>query len=369
MQGRQTLPRAVPATKGYLVGANQARAGEVILLSSRVNVERSVRAQAHLIGLWMYLAAMLGLLAGCTKAEKGGSSRHKVAAVLMAQDQFFRLNEFGMKDAADRLKVELLVGVADDKPDKEISLIDTYIEQRVNAILVSPFSAVGSIEALKRASAEGIKIVAYNLSIDKGFESANIESNQFDLGASTGRAFAKYVRARLGGKAKIALIGFASHLPEQGGARLKGFQSILKDLPGVSVVAEQDAWEAGRAATAMESVLLAHPDIDAVWAANEGGTVGAVTAVRSTGKAGKVAVFGTDMSQQLADFLLADDDVLKAVTGQQPFEMGSLAVETAVKVLDGQPVEKKLLLPGILFTREEPEAVRTYQRRLVELTK
>lgn len=317
----------------------------------------------------MCLAAMLGLAAGCTKGEPRDAGRLKVAAILMAQDQFFRLNEFGMKDAANRLKVDLRVGVADDKPDREISLIDTYIEQKVGAILVSPFNAVGSVEALRRANAAGIKIVAYNLSIDKDFESANIESNQFDLGASTGKAFAKYVQAKLGGKAKIALIGFASHLPEQGGARMKGFQSVLKDLPGVSVVAQQDAWEAGKAATAMESILVAHPDIDAVWAANEGGTVGAVTAVRSAGKAGKVAVFGTDMSQQLADFLLADDNVLKAVTGQQPFEMGSLAVETAVKVLHGEAVEKKHLLPGILYTHEEPEAVRAYLKRLAELTR
>ena len=327
------------------------------------------RTQGPPLGLLACLALVLGPLNGCGKAEKEPSGRRKVAAILMVQDQFFRLNEFGMKDAAKRLDVELLTSVADGKPDKEISLIDTYIERGVDAILISPFNAVGSIDALKRASDKGIRIIAYNVSIDKGFESANIESSQFELGASTGKAFAQYVRDKLGGKAKIALIGFVSNLPEQGGARLNGFKSALKDLPGVAVVAEQDAWEAGRAATVVESVLLAHPDIDVVWAANEGGTVGAVTAVKSAGKAGKVVVFGTDMSEQLADFLLADDSVLQAITGQKPFEMGSLAVETAVKILSGQPVEKKVLLPGILFTRQKPDEVRAYKQRLVELAK
>jgi hypothetical protein len=48
------------------------------------------------------------------------------------------------------------------------------------------------------------------------------------------------------------------------------------------------------------------PDLDAIWAANEGGTAGAVIAVKNAGKAGKVAVFGTDMSEQLARFLLEE---------------------------------------------------------------
>jgi ABC-type sugar transport system substrate-binding protein len=49
--------------------------------------------------------------------------------------------------------------------------------------------------------------------------------------------------------------------------------------------------------------------------------------------------------------------------------MGSLALETAVKVLEGRPVEKKRLLPGVLFTRQELDAVRAYKQRLGDLTK
>jgi ABC-type sugar transport system substrate-binding protein len=315
------------------------------------------------------LALLLVHFAGCQKAEQEASGRRKVAAILMVQDQFFRLNEFGMKDAADRLNVDLLPSQAEGKPDREISLIDTYIERKVDAILISPLNAVGSVEALKRASDKGIKIVAYNVPIDKGFEAANIESSQFDLGASTGKAFVRHVREKLGGKAKLAIIGFKSHLPEQAAARQDGFKSVLKDVPGVEVVIEQDAWEAGQAANVVQSILLRHPEVDTIWAANEGGTVGAVTAVRSEGKAGKVAVFGTDMSEQLADFLLADNQILQAVTGQQPFEMGTLALETAVKVLDGKAVEKKIVLPGILFSREKPDDVRAYKQRLLDLTK
>ena len=93
-------------------------------------------------------------------------------------------------------------------------------------------------------------------------------------------------------------------------------------------------------------ILTANPGVNVIWAANEGGTEGAVMAVKNSGKAGKIAVFGTDTDEQLANFLLSDDNILQAVTGQQPFEIGRLAVEAAVKALKGEPVEKKTLSPG-----------------------
>jgi len=187
--------------------------------------------------------------------------------------------------------------------------------------------------------------------------------------ASTGRAVRAMIEKRFGGKAQVAVIAFISHLPEQGGARLKGFRDGIAQLPGAQIVVQQDAWLAPQAANVVSSILTAHPDLNIIWAANEGGTVGAVTAVRNAGKAGQVLVFGTDMSTQLADFLLADDNVLQAVTGQQPFEIGSLALETAVKALEGKPVEKKVALPGILFSREAPEKVKEHRKRLEALSK
>jgi len=116
-------------------------------------------------------------------------------------------------------------------------------------------------------------------------------------------------------------------------------------------------------------ILTANPDINIIWSMNEGGTVGAVMAVKNAHKAGKVVVFGTDNSEQLADFLLADDNVLQAVTGQSPFEIGSLAVDAAVKVLKGENVEKKISLPGVLMSRERPDEVRRFKERLKELSK
>jgi ABC-type sugar transport system substrate-binding protein len=307
------------------------------------------------------------LLTGCAKKQDGPPPR-RVAGIVFQEDQFFRLALFGMRDAARREGVELLEANSAGRPDKEIQLVNTYVAQGVDGIVISPLSARASISALERARAKGITVVTYNTTVESAIPAAYIESDQVDLGASTGRAARAIIERRFGGKAVVALLAFQSQAPEQSTARASGFKRELAVLPGVQIVAEQDAWLAEQAVKKAGDILTAHPEVNVIWAANEGGTVGAVMAVKNSGRAGKVLVFGTDTGEQLAEFLLNDDDILQAITGQRPFEIGSRAVETVLKVLKGERVEPRIALPGVLLTRERPDEVRIFKKRLAEMS-
>ena len=347
-------------------GAPSAPAGASIPLT-RAAAPSALAALAAILALAACGGQGGGPAAGVSApgaAGMGGAKRPLIGAILMQQDQFFRLNEAGMRDAAARLGADLKVQNASGALDKEASILDTFMTQKVGAVLVSPLSTQASIPALKRANERGIRIVTYNNGIAADFPVCNIQSDQESLGASTGRAARGYIETKLGGKARVALIGFASQLPEQGGARQRGFKEAIAGMPGVEIVAEQDAWNAPEAATTVGALLGKTPDI--VWAANEGGTVGAVTAVRNAGKAGSVAVFGTDVSAQLIDFLLADDGILQAVTAQKPFEMGGAALEAALAAVRGEPVKREIVLQGLLFSRDKPDELRAYRKSLSE---
>lgn len=322
----------------------------------------------------MILAVAMMTLVSCGDSGNNGSTAGgepplKIAAILLQEDQFFRLNETGMKAAAKDLGVELVVSNSFGKIDKEMQLIETYTAKGVDGLLVRPLSRSASIPPLQKAHDAGIKIVTYDTGIDADFPASFVASNQVKLGEMTGAEVRKYINEKLGGKAKIAVIQFIAFSLEEGPLRPGGFESQIKDMPGVEIVAHQDAWLAHKATEVVETLLGSHPDLDIIWAANEGGTVGAVTAVRNAGKAGKVVVFGTDISVQLADFLLSDDNVLQAVTAQRPYEMGYTTLETAVKVIRGETVEKKQILPGTLYSRADLEAVRKVKTQLSDLAK
>ena len=272
-----------------------------------------------------------------------------------------------MQDAADRAGVELLLANSANKPDKEIQLVNTYIARGVDAIVISPLSAKASATALERARSKGIAVVTYNTTVEGDIPVSYVESDQADLGRQTGLVARRYIEEKLGGKAKIATLAFKSQLAEQSDARRNGFVDVVGRLPGVEFVAEQDAWLPEMAIKKAGDILTANPDIDIIWSANEGGTVGSVMAVKNAGKQGEVVVFGTDASEQLVEFALSDDGILQAITTQTPFELGVKSVELAVAALRGQQVEAKVVMDGVLIAREDPEGVRAFGQRMKEL--
>jgi sugar transport system substrate-binding protein len=313
-------------------------------------------------------AAAALLFSGCAPKQQQ-EQKKRIAGIVFGEDQFFRLVLFGMRDAAKTNGVELMEANSAQKPDREIQLVNTYIANNVDAIVISPLSTVSSVSALARARDKKITVVTFNTTIVEDFPASFVESDQVDLGASTGRAARAYIEQHLGGKAQVAILAFMSQAKEVSVQRTDGFKQEVTKLPGVTIVAEQDAWMPEQAVKKVNDILTANPHVNLIWAANEGGTTGAVMAVRNSGKSGKVFVFGTDTDEQLANFLLADDNILQAVTGQQPFEIGRLAVEAAVKKLKGEQVEKKRSLPGILLTREKPAEINAFKERLASLIK
>ena len=312
--------------------------------------------------------AFAALVAGCGGAQEAPETKKpKIAGIVFQEDQFFRLIQFGMQDAADRAGVELLLANSANKPDKEIQLVNTYIARGVDAIVISPLSAKASATALERARSKGIAVVTYNTTVEGDIPVSYVESDQADLGRQTGLVARRYIEEKLGGKAKIATLAFKSQLAEQSDARRNGFVDVVGQLPGVEFVAEQDAWLPEMAIKKAGDILTANPDIDIIWSANEGGTVGSVMAVKNAGKQGEVVVFGTDASEQLVEFALSDDGILQAITTQTPFELGVKSVELAVAALRGQQVEAKVVMDGVLIAREDPEGVRAFGQRMKEL--
>src|SRR5258707_2475316 len=205
-------------------------------------------------------AAVLGMAVG----GAAQAADQLVAGVVFQQDQFFNGIELGMKAAASKAGgVELLLANTEGRPEKEASLVDTYISRGVKAIVISPISPKGSIPALKRASDAGVKVIAYNtFNMDWDFLAANLSSNQADLGGTTGKAAAAFIKEKLGGKAKIALLGFRSQGAEASDLRTNSFLDAAKaGGNAITIASQQDAWLAERAVAVARDIITANPDI------------------------------------------------------------------------------------------------------------
>jgi len=284
-----------------------------------------------------------------------------IASVVFQGDQFMKSLQQGIKEGAEAGGAEVLEINIDGDQAKEAEAIDTYISRGVSAIVIAPLSATNSAGALKRAKEAGIVVVALNGGLEDGsIVAATFSTANSDLGKTSGIEAAAYITANLAGSAKVGILGFSSLLPEQSGQRTGGFKEAAAVGTTIEVVSEQDAWLPEKAVTVATDMMTAHPEINVIFAANEGGTVGAMQAVRNAGRAGQVAVFGVDGSEQLAKGLMAGDNVLQAVTAQSPVEMGRMGAEAALKVLKGEAVEAQTTVPTLPLTRRDPAAVEAF---------
>jgi sugar transport system substrate-binding protein len=289
-----------------------------------------------------------------------------IAGIVFQQDQYMKTVLLGMEAAAKDSGVELLEANSDNKLEKETQLIDTYIARGVQAICFTPLSADGSIPAVQKAVDAGITVITFGTTVNSDLPKASVTSSNIDLGNATGDAASAFLKTLAPDrKVKIATVAFKSLLPEQSDDRVNGFLDKVKDQ--VEVVAAQDAWLAEKAVAVASDILTANPDIEVIYAANEGGTIGAAQAVKKAGLEGKVFVFGIDGTEQLANMLLDPDNVLQAVTAQQPFEVGKLALQAANDVLDGKTVEAKQSVPVLPLTRGNPDGVKAFLEQLKTL--
>jgi ribose transport system substrate-binding protein len=246
---------------------------------------------------------------------------------------------------ADVLGVDLVSLAADRETDveRQYQIIENLIEQKVDAILLAPSGSKELVPAIRKANDAGIPVLLLDTRIDEEAAAAvgarvatYIGSDNFAGGAVAGRAL---VRA-LDGRGAVAVIeGISGH--ETADQRRLGFLAGINDAPGVRVVASQTAnWERARAYTVAENLLQAHPELDAVFAANDEMALGAVEAIAAAGRLDDIDVIGFDAIPDALDNIRSGR--LAGTVAQFPGEMGRLGVRHAVALVrDGvvPPIE------------------------------
>ena len=100
----------------------------------------------------------------------------------------------------------------------------------------------------------------------------------------------------------------------------------------------------------MLGVLEKHPDVDVVVGLNEYSAVGAARAIVDKGLAGEISFVGFDSS--LEEIKMLEAGIFQGMVIQNPFKMGYLGVETAVKVLNGEKVPREIDSGSVLITRD-----------------
>lgn len=309
-----------------------------------------------LIALCVVLMVFSGVVfAGGGREREAESLR--VAGVMMHADvEWFRYIDAGMRRAAEEEGVDYVTGNADMDVVTEGNLVDLYTAQGFDAIIISALDSAASVPALNRARQEGVAVINYNTNPPGSEYFIGIDN--YTLGYQMGEYLADYIASNNISNPRIAMVTISMF--EVGQLRADGFLDAIQGVPGVEIVAQQDAAGPERGADVVETIIQGDDNIDFIWAANEGGMIGAVVGVMSAGMADQIKVFGTDMSLQAAQYLLDEGNPLYAISTQQPFQIGYESMKTAVRVVRGESADSEVIVPLDFYSREDLARVREY---------
>ena len=263
-------------------------------------------------------------------------------SVSTLNNPFFVTLVEGAEEAAAKAGVSISVADAGDDVTKQVSDIEDLVAKGISVLIVNPVDSDAVTGAVEYAMSKGVRVIAVDRAVNGVTIDCQIASDNV-LGAELAT---QYIVDTLGAGVKVAEL---EGVPGASAAidRSAGFHNIAD--ANLDVVAKQTAnFDRTQGMSVMENMLQAHPDIQAVFAANDEMALGAVEAIYGAGK--NILVMGFD----------ATDDAIAAIRegrmagtiAQQPALIGSTAVDNAVKLISGQGIAPSIPVEVTLITAE-----------------
>ena len=303
----------------------------------------------------LFVVALALVAPSCNRETPRAGDKKTVALVLKTLNHpFFVDMRRGAQDAADRLGVTLQVQAAEREidVDKQMQIVENLLQTGIDVLAITPSGSREIVSALVKATAANVPIVIVDTRLDaKAAADAGVQAKTF-IGSDNyegGKLAGEYVVTATGGKARIGILeGIPGH--ETGDSRLRGFRDAVSKSPGISIVASQPAnWERDQGFNVFQNMLQAHPDIDTVFAASDLMALGAIEAIAAGGKTGKIRVIGFDALDDAKKAIAAG--TMEASVAQFPYEMGKAAVESAVKVMNGETLPPDIMVKLEMITK------------------
>ncbi len=293
---------------------------------------------------------MMICLSGCALITIDGENNGNVSdyegsgaiglSVSTQNNPFFVTLVEGAKAAAAEAGVELIVVDAGDDASKQVNDIEDLVQKKVSVLIVNPVDSDAVTSAVQSAVNTGVKVISADRVVNGVDIDCQIASDNV-LGAELATQF---IVDQLGEGAKVAELqgtNGASAAIDRG----TGFHNIA-DV-SLEVVASQTAnFDRTEGMNVMENMLQSNGDIQAVFAANDEMALGAVKAIAGAKK--DIVVVGFDATDDAIASILSGE--MDATIAQQPDLIGATAVETAIRLMNGESVPKSIPVEVTLIT-------------------
>jgi ribose transport system substrate-binding protein len=267
---------------------------------------------------------------------------------------FVVLAETG-KAEAENLGYEAVIFDSMNDTAKETEHFENVIAAGYRAIIFNPTDADGSISNVEKAKKAGIPVFCMDREINSTSAAvAQYLSDNYSGCVNLGQYFVEKVKQGT----YVELLGLVGD--NNTFNRSSGFHSVVDQYPDLEMVAQQSAdFDRTKALEVMESILQAHPDINAVFCGNDAMAMGAYQALVSAGKEKDVHVFGFDGAGDVINSI--QENKITATVMQFPKLMAKMAAVGADDYLNGKrDFEQKVPVNVELVTQDNISDYKAY---------
>jgi ribose transport system substrate-binding protein len=283
------------------------------------------------------------MVAGLTAGIAAQDLRIGLAVSTLNNPFFVDLKE-GAESMAEEMGVEILVVDAQDDAAAQLSSVEDLLIKQIDVLIVNPVDGNAVVSAITAANDAGVPVIT----VDRGAEGGEVVSHIASDNVAGGEMAGDFIAEQLNEEGKVVEL---EGIPGTSAARDrgKGFNQAMDKYEGMEVIARQPAgFDRAEGMTVMENILQGNPEIDAVFAHNDNMALGAMEAIAAAGRSDEIMIVGFDAIDDAVAAVKAGD--LAATIAQKPALMGEMAVETAVKVANGEEVDEYTPVPLELIT-------------------
>jgi ribose transport system substrate-binding protein len=257
----------------------------------------------------------------------------------------------GMKARAGQLGIQLEVADANLDMARQVSMAEDLIAKGVDVLIITPVQQEGAEAIVKKAKAEGIPLVIEGSPV-KGMTTI-VAISDYDCGFKGGVETGKYVKAKLGGKARILAVDLPALRPCI--LRVDGFydgiRTIIPDAVMVHRIDGQGLKD--KALQVATDALTKDPNINVIYGCNDDSALGSLQAYKSAGlDTKKLVVCGTGSEGLAFIKAMQEGGPYKVEAAMFPEAVGYEAINMAVRLFNKESVPAHLVTPTFALTSE-----------------
>jgi ribose transport system substrate-binding protein len=218
--------------------------------------------------------------------------------------------------------------------EEQDRFLEQVLKESPDSLIIAPIYPDFIISDLEDFVEQEIPVILLDTNVSWDDKTAYVGTDNVALGRRAGALLGSELQPG----DEVAILGLDTTSPVASD-RIKGAKISLQSI-GIEIVAEgvNVFSEPLQVKEELETILEKHPNLKGIIATNDGLALTAFQTIEDLGY--NMPVIGADGINKMIE--LIKEDELPGTVAQNPYDMGYLSVEAAMKVLNGKDVERNI---------------------------